>query len=589
MCDDIPMRFAWSASILAATLVPLACAPAAAPAIAAHSLILPLQGPCPVDGSSAGGEFSSEVQQFSLAVTGPGIDAPIEVSGGTNELKINVPQGDNRTVALFGLVNGQPAWRGITRGVKVTAGEDSPVDVLLARVADLSCARTTTGDKRMFHSATRLNDGTVLVVGGANDDVDASATCGAGCRKLTATTSAAIYDPRTGVFQAVGQLGTARMFHTATVLGDGRVLVAGGTEEAFLRPVDPAAHPFPIEPTRPTADLEIYDPSARTFTSLGADPNGPRVFAAAVALSTGSVLLTGGVPGAGSPRNDLGNALNTSTQCGGSPVICQRGPPLARRRAGHLAFAVEPEGILLWGGSVQPDDHQSIPGTACSAQDSCDTGQICLASGTCAFAGFQVELLQTGGAAFQLHAVDRMNEARNLFFAASAQYVDYRMLAAGGLTRASDGSFAMASIDIDGLERGPGYVLDMTASRSGGIATQDPATAPLLHIEHPRAFGAAAGLPDEARAIVAGGFLDLAFTPAADLDLFRQSPQLQTTPIQVGGQPRTLRQPRGGVTATAIGDGTVLLVGGTDENGPSETAEIFADPINPPDIAGVSP
>ena len=64
---------------------------------------------------------------------------------------------------------------------------------------------------------------------------------------------------------------------------------------------------------------------------------------------------------------------------------------------------------------------------------------------------------------------------------------------------------------------------------------------------------------------------------------------LTTTSIAVGGQPRTLRQARGGMVAAANRDGAVLLSGGEtpDASGriPLATAEIFADPQLPPGVA----
>jgi hypothetical protein len=60
---------------------------------------------------------------------------------------------------------------------------------------------------RTFHTATLLGNGKVLIAGGA---------------------SAELFDPATGDFVPTGNMTTPRSSHTATVLGDGRVLVTGG-------------------------------------------------------------------------------------------------------------------------------------------------------------------------------------------------------------------------------------------------------------------------------------------------------------------------------------------------------------------------
>jgi hypothetical protein len=69
---------------------------------------------------------------------------------------------------------------------------------------------------RQGHTATLLGTGKVLVAGGYNAGVYLS--------------SAEIYDIATGEWSATGEMRSARSWHTATLLKDGRVLVAGGAE-----------------------------------------------------------------------------------------------------------------------------------------------------------------------------------------------------------------------------------------------------------------------------------------------------------------------------------------------------------------------
>jgi Galactose oxidase, central domain len=116
---------------------------------------------------------------------------------------------------------------------------------------------------RFNNTATLLNDGRVLVVGGV---VDSS-----GNEEPVA--SAELFDPATGTFSPTGSLNNARSNHTATLLNGGKVLVASGDA---------------------TGTAELYDPVAGTFTLTGS-VNTARQVAAAVLLNDGKVLLAGGL------------------------------------------------------------------------------------------------------------------------------------------------------------------------------------------------------------------------------------------------------------------------------------------------------
>lgn len=116
--------------------------------------------------------------------------------------------------------------------VLIAGGEDSSGRILSsAELYDPSTAvfvlAGALNNARGDHAATLLTNGTVLVEGGF--------ACNPGnCQasEVDMTSSAEIYDPGTGVFSVTGNLATARQVHTATLLSNGSVLVAGGWDDS---------------------------------------------------------------------------------------------------------------------------------------------------------------------------------------------------------------------------------------------------------------------------------------------------------------------------------------------------------------------
>ena len=129
---------------------------------------------------------------------------------------------------------------------------------------------------RAEHTATLLKDGRVLVAGGIADD-----------REEERLASAELYDPTTGTWQATGSMAIPRSWHTATLLPDGRVLVAGGLCDS--RYVDGCA---PKDPSGAQTAAEIYDPQTGTWAPTG-DMTTPRSQHTATLLPNGMVLVAG--------------------------------------------------------------------------------------------------------------------------------------------------------------------------------------------------------------------------------------------------------------------------------------------------------
>jgi hypothetical protein len=117
---------------------------------------------------------------------------------------------------------------------------------------------------RQGFTATLLKNGRVLIAGGDS-------------ARNTPQPTAELYDPAAETFTPSGSLNHGRMAHTATLLTDGRVLLVGGGSgnDTVL------------------ASAEIYDPDTGKFTPT-VDANRIRYKHTAVLLQDGNVLILGG-------------------------------------------------------------------------------------------------------------------------------------------------------------------------------------------------------------------------------------------------------------------------------------------------------
>ena len=116
---------------------------------------------------------------------------------------------------------------------------------------------------RQSHSATLLDDGRVLVVGGFPP---------------SASVSAELFDPSSGTFTLASLMHEGRQAHQAVLLNNGEVLVTGGFLCCYS--------------VRRSA--ELYDPSFNSWTLTTGDMSIPRAAHGATLLSDGRVLITGG-------------------------------------------------------------------------------------------------------------------------------------------------------------------------------------------------------------------------------------------------------------------------------------------------------
>jgi len=172
---------------------------------------------------------------------------------------------------------------------------------------------------RAFHSATLLNNGTVLVIGGLNPGGGSVAT-------------AEIYDPATGSFTRIGDMARGRFEHTASLLADGRVLIAGGLEGN--------ANDFGFGSTQ---TAELYDPATQSFSPAGDMPK-------AAASHTASVLLDGTVLVAGGGGNTCPSEGAAVASFNPASNSFSANVSLPERRAGHTATTLNDGRVLITGG-----------------------------------------------------------------------------------------------------------------------------------------------------------------------------------------------------------------------------------------------
>jgi hypothetical protein len=168
-------------------------------------------------------------------------------------------------------------------------------------------------EARDHHTATLLSNGKVLVAGGRiGANLDGS------------TSSAELFDPGSGTWSATGSMQAARDSQTATVLQDGKVLVAGGNGRGGLDALSSA---------------ELYDPSSGTWTATGDMVVAGRGHTATL-LTDGRVLVVGGD---GNPT--LAELYDPAS---GTWTVTRR--PMIRYHVGHTATLLPDGRVLVAGG-----------------------------------------------------------------------------------------------------------------------------------------------------------------------------------------------------------------------------------------------
>lgn len=169
-------------------------------------------------------------------------------------------------------------------------------------------------EPRSAHTATRLKDGRVLLVGGMISVIG----------QELPTASSEIFDPRTNTIQPGGKMTAPRAGHTATLLENGDVLITGGVDEK-----------------QPIASAELYRAVSGDFVAVGAMQISRERHSAAL-LKNGLVLITGGTIMSPSEKAEL---YDPKTQ------IFRQISPMNARRAAQTSTLLPDGRVLIAGGA----------------------------------------------------------------------------------------------------------------------------------------------------------------------------------------------------------------------------------------------
>ena len=191
------------------------------------------------------------------------------LAGATSEVPASIGSGSARVAVnktLTGLTTGTTYYYRVVAS-NSTGTSNGDIMHFTAAASEWSLAGSMgDGAGRAWHTATLLGDGKVLIAAGYDIWEHSLAT-------------AMVYDPDTGTFASTtGPMSTARRFHTATLLANDQVLMTGGRNDN----------------NGVFSSAELYDPAAGTFSDTGSMST-TRWLHTATRLADGKVLITGGI------------------------------------------------------------------------------------------------------------------------------------------------------------------------------------------------------------------------------------------------------------------------------------------------------
>jgi hypothetical protein len=375
-----------------------------------------------------------------------------------------------------------PSLAAPTSSVSATILESEPLATASTTLTPVQVSFGQTGGmvvQRNTTTATLLLDGRVLLAGGYSE----------GPRGSAATPTAELYDPKSGSFSPTGPMATARDGPTATLLADGDVLVAGGSTG-----------------TATLASAELYDPLTGAFTQTGSMAH-TRVHATATRLGDGRILIAGGGT----------SASETATAELYDPSSGKFNPTgsMASGRVGAIATPLSDGRVLILGGT----DDTGLPLSSAEIYDPA-TGKFSatgsMAYGRRYFAAVTLldgQVLVAGGDASMTPGQSVIVSAAELYDPTSGKFspagfmtVQRRDHAA---TRLGDGRVLITGGD--------------NANSGAGLRTAeiyDPVTGRFsptsASMAHPR-YGHTATLLVDGRVLVAAGFGDVQAGSTAEI------------------------------------------------------------------------
>ena len=338
---------------------------------------------------------------------------------------------------------------------------------------------------RVSHTATLLTNGKVLIAGGIQT------VSNPGYINLV-TATAELYDPATGAFTPTGSMSMERFSHTATLLADGRVLITGGQNQ-----------------TQTTDTAEIYDPATGSF-SLTTPMMYSAVCQQSVLLNSGQALVVGGAPDAANANPELFNPQTASFSSAGS----LQGIAGENTCAGEVATVLADGKVLLVFefGTAQIYDPatQTFTPTAGMLGDYYDDGlptATLLADGTVLVAGGYWD----GGVN---KTAFRFDEASGLFTRTGNMSTGYD---ANTATLLTDGSVLLAGTCAAGI------------SPASDSDVYDPASRTFSHLSMatPRCSHTAT-LLNNGQVLVAGGFTANQYVTTSGAELYQPAKVLPT-------------------------------------------------------------